>query len=1355
MSDSFQICPYTGLRSFSEDESLYFKGREEDIDQATGQLQRNKFLMLTGASGDGKSSLVFAGIIPNARSGFLKSKYTNWCVAHFRPERAPFQNLCQSLAKQLDISNSHAVQGELNHGFSALVDLYRNSKRFIDVHSDEWQRSDDKKKAVMKREAANLIILVDQFEEFFTNPENYHHGAPSRDANLVLNLLLETARIALDEDIPIYVVFTMRSDYIGQCAAFRGLPEYIGFSQFFVPRLNRSQLSQIIEEPATLNGNRIARRLTERLIHDLTEGVDQLPILQHALKQIWLAADHGNEELDLIHYAMVGGMGVQELPEDQVQKFTQWFSGLPPEIKACYHAPSLQNVLDTHTNKLYEEAAGYYLLNTGKTLSGEKAKQIVRTAFTCLTKIDQGRAVRNRMTIQEITEIVGDPEFDYQKVGELLNIFREPGNTFINPFISQEDPETRKLPPEAILDITHESLIRNWQYLGRWAKEEYESRGVSLDFEKQLDRWIQSGRSDNFLLSIGPLTYFENWYKKINPNAFWIARYLPDGTGSESRIQNARVILSNSNEFLKRSASKHLITRTMMRYGPRRIAAIIGIVALVVLSSFAIRDHYKKQNGYLLGSIHGQVMNLTIDPKVNLVSKVGLIAEELKIGQSSVDEVANAVKDTLQKIHLLNGLSSFLIFQGGREPADEISRTLFITDSLLNHVPFNAGQPKQLSLTLAEISMFRTILEIAYFYRPDKEIYLLKKRNAVLSAKWAEELLEKQPDGFTDLQNFNFALENAINYRIFTKKDLDKLLGIMSPFENGSQTAWLKSAFQKEKVLERGSERSNYGFNFNALYQELAYLYAANGNSSEALQCMDSLLMYSQNNYQGEYETGGDNAFNIAAVFFLNDQQDQLKAFVDGYCLRVKTTPVMFYEHAIGRTFHGFEAIASLRIANFMDQDRNLNLLFCNKKLFGFLFDQLRAAIQTGPAGRDEKNFALALSYKNEGILQSQFNDSVSLTEENTTHYLDTAFSYYESVSPAYLAAGTQIIDSKGGGADELNLPRKMLFLYPDIRTSFHPSIPRFYFYYYFGDAFFHYILRYKSFDKLYPSANEVSYFTDWLEAYNTINIDVPAYMVHVPRMEVLSGLSRAIEKNGNAKNLDFNWLYLYLGQMEQDSGRLKEMEHSYDQVTKDNIFNLLQEKNFFGLVRDQSFRLISKAIEGYIKLGRMDKASALARVFKNPVNRSSLYAYAAVQLMKEKYESGMIGSLIDSAKIEMTRKENISDDQPNRRVLAYALMLQDPVRNQSLASSMIRNLPSKFAAFQDISRAYAFHNELYPATVSIPDFISGSDEADFLNIILRGYSDGNIKVDARWDNFNRGYLSRFNQNIAYVDENN
>src|SRR5204862_298101 len=85
-------------------------------------------------------------------------------------------------------------------------------------------------------------LQVDQIEEFFTNPENFYNEAPSQDSQIVVNLVLETARIAIKRNIPVYVVCTMRSDYIGQCSAFRGLPEYIGFSQFFVPRLKRRDL---------------------------------------------------------------------------------------------------------------------------------------------------------------------------------------------------------------------------------------------------------------------------------------------------------------------------------------------------------------------------------------------------------------------------------------------------------------------------------------------------------------------------------------------------------------------------------------------------------------------------------------------------------------------------------------------------------------------------------------------------------------------------------------------------------------------------------------------------------------------------------------------------------------------------------------------------------------------------------------------------------------------------------------------------------------------------------------------------------------------------------------------------------
>jgi energy-coupling factor transporter ATP-binding protein EcfA2 len=296
-SELTSICPYTGLRSFTEEESLYFKGRDYQVDQITALLEQNKFLMVTGASGEGKSSLIYAGLIPNARAGFFKARYTNWVIADFRPERSPVKNMAKSLAERFDQSAS-TLETELRRGYSSLIDLYINSEFFADEDASEWSQLPDTEKRDKKRKAANLMVIVDQFEEFFTNPENYHNEAPSQDSQIVVNLVLETARIAIKRNLPVYIVCTMRSDYIGQCSAFRGLPEYIGFSQFFVPRLKRKDLKQVIEEPAILSGNRISQRLIERLVYDISEGVDQLPILQHALSQIWLAADRGQQEMD-------------------------------------------------------------------------------------------------------------------------------------------------------------------------------------------------------------------------------------------------------------------------------------------------------------------------------------------------------------------------------------------------------------------------------------------------------------------------------------------------------------------------------------------------------------------------------------------------------------------------------------------------------------------------------------------------------------------------------------------------------------------------------------------------------------------------------------------------------------------------------------------------------------------------------------------------------------------------------------------------------------------------------------------------------------------------------------------------
>ncbi len=174
------ICPYTGLRSFTEEESLFFKGRDLQVDQITALLEQNKFLMVTGASGEGKSSLIYAGLIPNAMAGFFKAKFTNWVVADFRPERSPVRNMSDALGRTFNQS-PQTIETELRRGFSSLLDLYTNSDFYIDESDEQWQQMKEGEKKERQRKAANLMIIVDQFEEFFTNPENFYNEAPSQD----------------------------------------------------------------------------------------------------------------------------------------------------------------------------------------------------------------------------------------------------------------------------------------------------------------------------------------------------------------------------------------------------------------------------------------------------------------------------------------------------------------------------------------------------------------------------------------------------------------------------------------------------------------------------------------------------------------------------------------------------------------------------------------------------------------------------------------------------------------------------------------------------------------------------------------------------------------------------------------------------------------------------------------------------------------------------------------------------------------------------------------------------------------------------------------------------------------------
>jgi len=582
-----KINPYPGLRPFTEKESIFFKGRDLHIRQIIKQLQEKKIIIITGASGDGKSSLVYAGVIPNARAGFFRAEYNNWVICDFRPERTPLHNLSITLSENFE-QPIEKIEDNLKLGFSSLIQIYKDSPYHIDKRTDAWNNASPEQQRNMKSKGANLLILADQFEEFFTNPENYAGGVPSDDAYVTVNLLLESAGLAINENLPVYIIFTMRSDFISESVSFKGLPEYIGYSQFFVPRLQRNELQQVIEEPARLAGGSISKRLTETLINELRDGFDQLPIIQYSLSQLWKVANNGDDEMDLVHLVKLAGLPTKFLSNEDKDKFAQWVRDQEAFKQKYYQNTGLSNVLNTHANVLYETALFYYqeLVSwANEDVTEEDAKMIIKTSFQSLTKIDLGRAVRNRVTLKEITNIINRDDIEYETVCGILNIFRLPGNNFIRPYIDSEDIESQYLPAEAILDITHEALIRNWEVLAYWEIEERENYNDFQDFSVQLERWKANDKSKEFLLPLGPLVHFEKWHEKSRPNKYWIAKYDATLSDKEMKIEKGELLVEDIKEYLEDSRIA-ITTAEKAKKRRRLILTIFSIVIIMVLGGF-------------------------------------------------------------------------------------------------------------------------------------------------------------------------------------------------------------------------------------------------------------------------------------------------------------------------------------------------------------------------------------------------------------------------------------------------------------------------------------------------------------------------------------------------------------------------------------------------------------------------------------------------------------------------------------------------------------------------------------------------------------------------------------------------
>ncbi|PWN05106.1 ATP-binding protein [Rhodohalobacter mucosus] len=1344
MFDMQSICPYTGLRSFTEEESLYFKGRDQQIDQITALLERNKFLMLTGASGEGKSSLIYAGLIPNARAGFFKAQYSNWVVADFRPERTPVSNMAEAISDKFMI-NPATAETELRRGYSSLIDLYTSSKFYVDKNSEEWKDASDEKRAEMQRSSANLLIIADQFEEFFTNPENYYNEVPSQDSQVVVNLLLETAKIALEKDIPVYVVCTMRSDYIGQCSAFRGLPDYIGFSQFFVPRLKRKDLKQVILEPAELSGNRISQRLVERLLYDLSEGVDQLPILQHALKQIWRAADDGSEEMDLIHYAKVGGMPANELPEEDQQNFLTWYKELPEFQRGYYKDTGLNRVIEIHADLLFENAWNYYSENyPDHPISKKRAERIISTAFSCLTKIDNSRAVRNRMSLQEITDIIDSQGISSEIVGRVLKPFREEGNSFVRPFCT-DDPDSCELSGDAVLDITHESLIRNWTRLREWAHREFEFYSIYQDFKKQLDRWKNSGKSSNFLLPIGPLSFFENWYAECRPNPSWIRRYSEIEGDKQAELESAGHQLQDIREFLKRSARKVAIPRAFMKYGAKRIATGFAIWAMIILSIIYWIDAEQKQNDSVVETIQERSASLLQSNEVNSEIKANnlLISERYEPGSlaESISEFNPRSALTLS-VDLYRQLLMYNKYDKSDLKGDLIQQARERMDAMLD-----AGTDPPFLLN--ELNQFTTMLAYDNYYNPEIQTEEILR-------SYADEGYNLALSFFSDTSLFrptipielNYAIQQWLTFGSVTPAKSEVILDLISPFENAEAEEMFRVYYPRGSYEINGRVANN----FNGGYHTLASLYASEGDSDHVIASFEQI----RDSGQDEYFIGSlfNNYNHILAIFYQFGHDRQAAPMVawlgENYESNV---PLTIYRNSVIRA--GYMS-AFYRV----NVQKNIfrafggyffpNLTLADREVFDSLANRYESMIRAIP-DENERNYTLAINKKRRAVYNHKYAFDRGLIPrlDELTGLLDEAVEHFRMVDESFLDEEIPVtLPYFGEGVRSIQIKRRNLFIYPDYMEGWFSRT-------YHSDLFFNYIHRNELIEEFYRTPEELDMIHLWLaKAYEKKpNMEYVKFDNNYTLSdEVHSRILSVIEEHAVGPSFDLNLLSLIMANREFDKGNTEEALEHYARFDEDNFqasrdrYEYIEKTFFMNQMKDIAVNL---AVAGY-----HDEALAMAERFEAEHEKAYAYIFIAenVYLEAQSPESFVY---LDSALTKASRVDFSQFDYGVNRqidIRQNLILLLSRIGGRELneiSNDVLREMVEDVKFSGIFSRVFGVAEEgnFYRAMTAMPPTLTEGQELFLQSLILRqaAVAQQTAEEAARWEPMDTFFTHDFN----------
>ncbi|MCP4696370.1 MAG: hypothetical protein GY862_05935, partial [Gammaproteobacteria bacterium] len=562
--------PYPGLRPFKREETDIFFGRDLHTAQLLDKLDQTRFVAVLGPSGCGKSSLVRTGLLAALEGGMLGKAGSHWRIADMRPGNRPFFNLAETLLQ------TGVIRDEYFARYAADVEEAAGNNGLARQSLEHWLRQgpfsihelyDDLKLPA----GAKLLLLADQFEEIF----RYHRQGADDDAAAFVELLLAAVRHA-----EIYVILTMRSDFLGECALFHKLPEAINQGLYLTPRLDRDQLREAIEEPALVFDGELEPALLNRLLNDVDNQTDQLPVLQHALMRLWVNAkvfqsqgEPGGVVLSLRRYEESGG---------------------------------LKNILSNHANTVFE-----------KHLDAEQ-QRIAQILLRALTELGpDNRAIRRPVKLADAAALAG---VEWREVAQTAEIFRHPWRSFLTP------PPGVELTPNSVLDISHESLIRQWRRLQGWVKEEAQA----AELYTRLAEAAQRQQADQGELWHGiDLENILDWRDRVKPSEQWARRYTPT-LEADAAKQEALAARSFhlALDFLERSHAAEIVQREAKERARRERTRLFAGFFIFTLLLLALAGWQWREAEHALAEVNTQQQRALLNQSRFLADKARQLSEK-------------------------------------------------------------------------------------------------------------------------------------------------------------------------------------------------------------------------------------------------------------------------------------------------------------------------------------------------------------------------------------------------------------------------------------------------------------------------------------------------------------------------------------------------------------------------------------------------------------------------------------------------------------------------------------------------------------------------------------------------------